>query len=56
MVTCAWLFVALRAIHSAIHLTYNRVPQRAIVFGVSNSVLVLLWIQVAIALHAASGN
>jgi hypothetical protein len=50
MVSLAWVFVALRGVHSAIHLTYNRVSHRALVFGASNVVLVLLWIQVALRL------
>jgi hypothetical protein len=48
MVTLAWAYVALRAAHSAIHLTYNRVSHRSIVFGISNAVLVLLWLHVAL--------
>ena len=45
MVHTAWTFVALRLVHSAIHLTYNRVVHRALVFGASNFVLVALWVQ-----------
>lgn len=41
----AWLYVALRAVHSAIHLTYNRVRDRLIAYGASNVVLVMLWTQ-----------
>ena len=50
MVALAWGFVALRAAHSAIHLTYNRVSHRAIAFGISNAVLLVLWVQVG--MHA----
>jgi hypothetical protein len=40
----AWAYVALRAIHSAVHLTYNNVYHRLIVFTASNGVLVVLWV------------
>jgi hypothetical protein len=43
MLALAWSYVALRILHSTIHLTYNRVSHRSIVFGVSNAVLVALW-------------
>lgn len=39
----AWLYVALRIVHSAIHVTYNRVRHRLIAFGLSNVVLVMFW-------------
>jgi len=48
MVTLAWAFVALRVVHSTIHLTYNRVAHRALVFGISNAVLVALWVMIAL--------
>ncbi len=40
----AWGYVALRVVHSLIHLTYNRVVHRLSVFALSNFVLVALWI------------
>jgi hypothetical protein len=39
----AWLYIALRIVHSAIHLTYNRVGHRLIPFAVSNVVLTVYW-------------
>jgi hypothetical protein len=39
----AWTYVALRVVHSAIHLTYNKVMHRLIPFAVSNLVLVVFW-------------
>ena len=39
----AWLYVALRIVHSAIHLTYNKVMHRLIPFAVSNLVLMAYW-------------
>ncbi len=51
MVQTAWTYVALRLVHSAIHLTYNRVVHRALVFGASNFVLVALWVQLGLQLR-----
>lgn len=39
----AWVYVALRIVHSAIHLTYNRVMHRLIPFALSNVVLTVYW-------------
>ena len=39
----AWLYVALRMVHSAIHLTYNKVMHRLIPFALSNLVLMAYW-------------
>ena len=55
MVALAWVFVALRVLHSVIHLTYNRVSHRAFVFGASNVVLVLLWVQIGIRAFPGAG-
>jgi len=41
----AWGYVALRLIHSAIHLTFNRVSARFAVFAASNVVLLVMWIR-----------
>ena len=35
-VTLAWLFVIARLIHTGIHLSYNNVMHRLVVFGVGN--------------------
>ena len=40
----AWTYVALRAVHSAIHLSYNNVVHRLSVFALSNFVLATFWI------------
>jgi hypothetical protein len=40
----AWAYVALRALHSAIHLSYNNVLHRLVAFALSNVVLVTFWI------------
>lgn len=39
----AWLYVALRTIHSLIHLTYNKVMHRLTAFALSNLVLMIFW-------------
>lgn len=39
----AWIFVALRAVHSAIHLSYNRVMHRFMVYITSCLVLWIMW-------------
>lgn len=40
----AWAYVALRAIHSAIHLSYNNVIHRLTAYAVSNGVLAAFWV------------
>jgi hypothetical protein len=44
MQALAWIYVALRMAHSLIHLFYNNVLQRLLVFATSNFVLAGLWI------------
>jgi hypothetical protein len=39
----AWLYVALRYLHTFIHLTYNRVTHRFAVYALSTAVLFVLW-------------
>ena len=39
----AWAYVALRVVHSLIHLSYNHVYHRLAAFVVSNGVLAALW-------------
>jgi hypothetical protein len=40
----SWAYVALRAAHTAVHVTYNDVFHRMILFGASTLVLVALWV------------
>lgn len=42
-VALAWLYVALRLAHSAVHLTTNRVFHRLLAFALSNFTLMGLW-------------
>jgi hypothetical protein len=41
----AWLYVALRIAHSIVHLTYNKLAHRGMLFALSNVVLASLWIR-----------
>jgi hypothetical protein len=45
--TLAWCYVALRVLHSAIHLRSNRVRWRFNAFALSTAVLVALWMVAA---------
>ena len=40
----AWAYVALRAAHSLVHLTFNNVFVRLTIFAASNVVLVTMWL------------
>ncbi len=44
LVRFAWAFVALRILHSIVHLTSNHIPHRLIAFLLSNLVLLAMWI------------
>jgi len=43
-VTAAWIYVGLRALHSLIHVTYNRVTHRFLVYVASTLLLFGMWI------------
>ena len=45
LLTMAWAYVGFRAVHSLVHLTYNHVFHRLVVFGISNVILILLWLR-----------
>lgn len=45
LVVLAWTWVTLRYIHSFIHITYNRVMHRFIVFIFSSLVLLAMWVR-----------
>jgi hypothetical protein len=42
----AWAYAGLRILHSLIHLSYNHVMHRFLVFGLSNLALLALWVVV----------
>lgn len=46
----AWLYVALRAAHSVVHLSYNNVYHRLAVYAASTVVLLVLWVRLVMAL------
>jgi hypothetical protein len=48
--TLAWVYVALRAAHSVVHLTYNNVIHRLAAFAASLVVLAVLWGRLALQL------
>ena len=49
-VTCAWVFVGFRVLHSLIHCSYNRVMHRFLAYLVSS---IALWVMVVTAFLAA---
>ena len=51
----AWLYVALRYVHSFIHLTYNRVIHRFAVYVLSTALLFLMWGVLAVQLLILRG-
>jgi hypothetical protein len=51
-VVLAWTYVGLRVLHSLVHLTYNNVIHRLVVFAASNGVLVIILVRLGLALIA----
>jgi hypothetical protein len=49
-VRLAWVYVALRLVHSIVHLTYNDVRHRGLAFAASNFVLLAMWVGLFLAL------
>jgi hypothetical protein len=49
-VTLAWAFVALRAVHSFIHTTYNKVLHRFTAYFLASLCVVAMWIVFAVSL------
>lgn len=48
MLGLAWTFVALRALHSAIHCSYNRVMHRFAAYALSTVALWIFWAMLAL--------
>ena len=48
LIQLAWAYVVVRCIHSAIHMTYNRVAHRLAVFLLSQLILVVMYISVLV--------
>ncbi len=40
----AWIYVALRVLHSLVHLTYDNLRQRMGLFALSNLVVIVMWV------------
>lgn len=55
-VVLAWLYVALRAVHSLIHIGPKKVPQRLMVYLASCAVLLAMWIGFGIDMVAAAAR
>lgn len=49
-VALAWVYVALRFAHSAIHITYNKIRHRLVLFALSYVALVAIWLHFALSL------
>ena len=47
LVSLAWAYVALRAVHTAIHVGYNRLSHRMAAFVTSSLVLIAFWVVLA---------
>ncbi len=45
-VYCAWAYVGLRLLHTLIHLGYNNVLHRLVMFAFSNLALLAMWISI----------
>lgn len=54
MLLLAWIYVILRILHAGIHTTYNHVPHRFAMFKLSNIVLLIMWVKLA--LHVLSSG
>ena len=52
-VALGWAFFASRCVHTAIHLTYNNVNHRFLVYGAGLLVVAALWMNLLLALLAA---
>ncbi len=49
----AWAFVVSRVVHSCIHLGYNNVQHRLVVFGVANLCVLAMWLAIIAEARAA---
>ena len=43
-VISAWIFVAARVLHSIIHLSYNNVMHRLVIFSIGNLAVLVMWL------------
>lgn len=49
-----WLYVALRAVQALVHITYNTVLHRGVVYLASTALLFLMWARLALQVVAAA--
>ncbi len=52
----AWAYVGCRILHSLVHLTYNNVVHRLLIFATSNVVLVIIWVRSYLSLDGSGMN
>jgi hypothetical protein len=55
MLGLAWLYVALRIVHTFIHLSYNKILHRFSSYAASNLVLLVMWLKFAAGLAIQAG-
>ena len=55
-VTLAWVYVALRVLHSFIHIVVRKVTLRAIVYWLSSGVLIAMWVGFFVDIWSASAR
>lgn len=51
LVAMAWIYVALRVVHSLIHVTYNKIMHRFSIYALSNFLLLAMWVMIALDLY-----
>ena len=51
LLVMAWMYVALRVLHSLVHVTYNRIVHRFSVYAASSFLLLAMWVLFAVSLY-----
>jgi hypothetical protein len=51
LMVLAWIYVALRIVHTLIHVTYNKIIHRFSVYAISCFLLLAMWIMFALHVH-----
>ena len=55
VVNLAWVYVAIRAVHSVVHISVNHVITRLSLFALSNFVLIALWVMFGMRVWSRAG-
>lgn len=55
LLALAWVYVALRFVHTFVHLSYNKILHRFLTYAASNVVLVGMWLRFAAGLAKMPG-